>query len=186
MKLFIKYMVGVQCKMRVERELERLEIPYRFISLGAVEIAKELTLIQRNKFKENLLRYGLKLHEEKKCILIEKIKITILEMIQYSDKYPDINYSEYLSKKLNYDYTYLANIFSEVTGITIQQYIILNKIEIVKKLILLDDLNLTKISYKLNYSSVAHLSGQFKKVTGLSPSGFKILKQSRVAVMETP
>ncbi len=105
-------------------------------------------------------------------------------MVQYSDKYPGINYSEYLSEKLNYDYTYLSNTFSEVNGITIQQYIIRNKIERVKELILIDDLNLTEISYKLNYSSVAHLSGQFKKVTGFSPSGFKILNQKRVALME--
>lgn len=183
MKLFIKYMVGVQCKLKVKKELEKLEIPFRLIDYGVVELYKELTFEQRKQFKENLLKYGLKLHENKKCILIEKIENSILEMIQYSDKYPVINYSDYLSKKLNYDYTYLANIFSEVKGITIQQYIILNKIEIVKELIVLDDLNLTEISYKLNYSSVAHLSGQFKKVTGLSPSVYKILNQ-KVAVLE--
>ena len=179
MKLYIKDMVGVQCKMRVKKELEKLEIPCRLIDLGVVELPKELTLIQRNKFKENLLEYGLKLHEDKKEILVEKIKISIHRMIQYPDMFPVINYSEHLSRKLDYDYTYLANIFSEVNKITIQQYIILKKIEIVKKLILLNDLNLTEISYKLNYSSVAHLSGQFKKVTGISPSYFKILHQKR-------
>ncbi|MFN4764034.1 helix-turn-helix domain-containing protein [Gillisia sp. Q332] len=185
MKLFIKNMVGVQCKRKVEKELERLEIPFRFIDAGVVELYHELTLKQRNQFKENLLRCGLKLHEEKKCILIEKIKNAILEMIQYSEKYSVLNYSEYLSKKLNYDYTYLANIFSEVKGVTIQQYIIFNKIERVKELILLDDLNLSGISYKLNYSSVAHLSSQFKKVTGFSPSVYKLLNQKRAALLET-
>ncbi|MFO8145749.1 MAG: helix-turn-helix domain-containing protein [Bacteroidota bacterium] len=184
MKLSIKYMVGIQCEMQVKKELERLDISFRFIQDGVVELSKEITLNQWDQLKENLLKFGLKLKGDKKRILTEKIKITILEMIQYSDMYPVINYSEYLSEKLNYDYTYLANIFSEVKGITIQQFIILNKIEIVKKLILLDDLNLTEISYKLNYSSVAHLSGQFKKVTGISPSDYKILKQKRVAFME--
>lgn len=176
MKLFIKYMVGEQCKIRVKKELERLEIPFKFIDLGFVELYKDLDFIKRNQFKENLLKCGLKLHQEKKCVLIENIKISILHMIQNADKYPVINYSHYLSEKLNYDYTYLANIFSEITGITIQQYIIINKIEIVKELILQDDLNLTEISYKLNYSSVAHLSAQFKKITGLPPSVYKILK----------
>jgi len=107
-------------------------------------------------------------------------------MIKYAEVHPEINYSDYLSKKLSYDYTYLANVFSEVQGITIQQYIILNKIKIVKELILLDELTLTEISYKLNYSSVAHLSFQFKKVTGFSPSVYKILHQKNVALMEPP
>lgn len=183
MKLFIKNMVGEQCKMQVKTELERLGIPFKFIELGVIELCEVLTLTQRYQFKENLLAYGMKLHEEKKCILIGKIKNSVLEMIQNSDKYPN-NYSSYLSKKLNYDYTYLANIFSEVNGYTIQQYIILNKIEVVKELILQDNLNLTEISYKLNYSSVAHLSCQFKKVTGLSPTDYKMLNQ-RVALLES-
>ena len=185
MKLYIKHMVGLTCEAQVKKELERLEIPFRFIDVGVVELFNELPLLQRNQFKENLLQCGFKLHEEKKCILVEKIKDSILEMIQYSENYPIINSSHYLSKKLNHDYTYLANIFSEVTGITIQQYIILNKIEIVKELILLDNLNLTEISYKLNYSSVAHLSGQFKKITGLSPSSYKIINLKRLAYRET-
>lgn len=181
MMLFIKNMADVQHKLQVKKELEKLEISFRLIDLGVVELRKELTLIQRNQLKENLLRCGLKLQEVKKEILIENIKYSILKMIQYSEMYPDIKYSEYLSQKLNYDYTYLANKFSEVKGITIQQFIILNKIKIVKELILLDELNLTQISHKLNYSSVAHLSGQFKKVTGLSPSQYKMLNQKRVA-----
>jgi len=184
MRLYIKYMVSLRCKMLVKEELERLEIPFGFIDLGMVELLEEISNIQRNNLKKSLLRFGLKLHEDKKSILIEKIKNTILERIQYADGCPKMNYSEYISEKLNYDYTYLANIFSEVKGITIQQYIILNKIERVKELLLYDELNLTEISYKLHYSSVAHLSGQFKKVTGLSPSFYKVLKQKREETME--
>ena len=182
--LFIKNMVNVHCKLQVKKELERLEISFRVIDLGVVELRKELTLNQRVRLKENLLKCGLQLEEVKREILIEKIKYTIHKMIKYSEVHPEINYSEYLSKKLGYDYTYLANVFSEVEGTTIQQFIILNKIEIVKKLILLDDLSLTEISYKLNYSSLAHLSFQFKKVTGFSPSIYKILHQKSEALME--
>jgi hypothetical protein len=164
----------------VKEELKRLEIPFCLIDLGVVELLDEVTAKQREQFKINLLPFGLKLHEAKKGILIEKIKNTILEMIQYSDGHPVMNHSVYLSVKLEYDYTYLANIFSEVNGISIQQYIILSKIEKVKELLLCSDINLSEISYKLHYSSVAHLSGQFKKVTGLSPSGFKSMNQKRV------
>ncbi len=177
-------MVSLRCKILVKEELERLEIPFGVVDLGMVELLEEISIIQRNELKKNLLRFGLKLHKDKKSILIEKIKTTIIEMIQYADGCPKINYSDYISEKLNYDYTYLANIFSEVKGITIQQYIILNKIERVKELLLYDELNLTEISFKLHYSSVAHLSGQFKKVTGLSPSFYKVLKQKREETVE--
>jgi len=105
-------------------------------------------------------------------------------MIHYSDELPNVNYSEYISEKLNLDYTYLSNLFSEVKGITLQQYIIINKIEKVKELLLYDELNLTEISYKLHYSSVAHLSNQFKKITGVSPSFYKQLKRKRQANLE--
>jgi AraC-like DNA-binding protein len=167
--------------MLVKEELERLEIPFGLIDLGMVELLEEISLKQRNQLKKNLMRFGLKLHKDKKSILIEKIKNTILEMIQYTDGSSKVNYSDYISEKLNYDYTYLANIFSEVKGITIQQYIILNKIEMVKEMLLYDELNLTEISYRLQYSSVAHLSGQFKKVTGFSPSYYKEMKKKREA-----
>ncbi len=184
MKLYIKYMVSLRCKMLVKEELERLEIPFGCIELGTVELLEEISISQRNELEINLLSCGLRLHKDKKMILIEKIKNTILEMIQYDDGCPTMNYSEYISEKLNYDYTYLANIFSEVKGITIQQYIILNKIEGVKELLLFDELNLTEISYKLNYSSVAHLSGQFNKVTGYSPSIYKEMKRKREETLE--
>lgn len=179
MKLYIKYMVSLRCKMMVKEELKKLGLHYVVVDLGAVEIMEDITPEQHELLKINLLKSGLELLDDKKSILIEKIKNLITEMIHYSDDLPDVNYSDYISEKLKYDYTYLANIFSEVKGITIQQYIIIHKIEKVKELLLYDELNLTEISYKLHYSSVAHLSNQFKKVTGLSPSFFKKLKQKR-------
>jgi AraC-like DNA-binding protein len=165
--------------MVVKEELKRLGIRYVILDLGMVEILEDITEEQRRQLKVNLLRSGLELLDDKKSILIEKIKNVIIEMIHYSDELPRVNYSEFLSEKLGYDYTYLANTFSEVKGITIQQFIIVHKIERVKELLLYNELSLTEISYKLHYSSVAHLSNQFKKVTGLSPSFYKQLKQKR-------
>ena len=184
MKLYIKYMVSLRCKMMVKEELQKLGMKYVAVDLGMVEILDDITPAQRELLKENLLRSGLELLDDKKSILIEKIKNVITEMIHYSDEIPVLNYSDFISKKLNYDYTYLSNVFSEVKGITIQQFIIINKIERVKELLLYDELNLTEISYKLHYSSVAHLSNQFKKITGLSPSFFKQLKDKRKGNLE--
>jgi AraC-like DNA-binding protein len=124
------------------------------------------------------------LMDDKKAVLIEKIKNVITEMIHHSEELPKVNYSAYISEKLDYDYTYLSNLFSEVKGITIQQFIIIHKIEKVKELLFYDELNLTEISYKLHYSSVAHLSNQFKKVTGLTPSDYKHLKDKRRSSIE--
>jgi AraC-like DNA-binding protein len=165
--------------MMVKEELKKLGLKYVIVDLGMVEILEDITQEQREQLSKNLLKSGLELLEDKKSILIEKIKNVITEMIHYSDELPKVNYSDYISDKLNYDYTYLANIFSEVKGITIQQYIIIHKIERVKELILYDELSLTEISYKLHYSSAAHLSNQFKKVTGLTPSFYKKMKQKR-------
>lgn len=184
MIMYIKYMVSLRCKMMVKKELEKLGLQYIFIDLGMVEIKEDISNEQREKFRENLLKSGLELLDDKKSILIEKIKNMIVEMIHFSDELPERNYSEYLSKTSGYNYTYLANTFSEVKGITIQQFIIMHKIERVKELILYDELNLTEISLKLHYSSVAHLSNQFKKVTGLSPSYYKQLKQKRLLNLE--
>lgn len=167
-------MVSVPCKDRVREELEKLKIPFECIDIGVVELPRDLTFKQREQLKLNLLPFGFKLYEAKKAILIEKIKNTVHEMIRYSDGQPVMINSVYLSEKLDYDYTYLANIFSEVNGISIQQFIILSKIEKVKEFLLSDDLNLFEISYKLRYSSVAHLSAQFKKTTGLSPTNYKL------------
>ncbi|HJV19921.1 MAG TPA: helix-turn-helix domain-containing protein [Sediminibacterium sp.] len=184
MKLYIKYMVSLRCKMMVKEELKKLGIHYAIVDLGMVDLLQNITEEQRAAFKTNLLASGLELLEDQKSILIERIKNIITEMIHYSDELPDTNYSEYISKKTRHDYTYLSNIFSEVKGITIQQFIIMHKIERVKELLLYDELNLTEISYKLHYSSVAHLSNQFKKVTGLSPSYYKKLKEKRTKNLE--
>lgn len=179
MKLYIKFMVSLRCKMIVKEELKKLGLHYVIIDLGVVDILEDVTKEQHDKLKENLLVFGLELLDNKKSILIDKIKNVIIDMVHYSDEIPKVNYSYYISEKLNYDYTYLSNLFSEVKGITIQHFIIQHKIEKVKELLLYDELNLTEISYKLHYSSVAHLSNQFKKVTGLSPSYFKHLGRMR-------
>jgi AraC-like DNA-binding protein len=184
MILYIKYMVSLRCKIVVKDELKKLGIKFAIVDLGMVELPDSIDAGQYERLKENLLKSGLELLDDKKSILIEKIKNVIIEMIHYSDELPKINYSDYISEKLCYDYTYLSNIFSEVKGINIQHYIITHKIERVKELLLYDELNLTEIAYKLHYSSVAHLSNQFKKVTGLSPSFYRKLKNKRVANLE--
>ncbi len=184
MKLYIKYMVSLRCKMVVKEELKKLGLLYVGLDLGVVEVMEDLTPEQRLQLKENLQKSGLELMDDKKSILIEKIKNVVVEMIHYSEELPEVNYSDYISEKLHYDYTYLANLFSEVKGITLQQFIIIHKIEKVKELLLYDELNLTEISYKMNYSSVAHLSSQFKKITGLSPSFYKQLQQKRGGNLE--
>ncbi len=177
-------MVSLRCKMLVKDELKRLGLHYVIVDLGMVEILEDISPLQFQELKKNLAISGLELLDDKKSILIEKIKNVIVEMVHYTDEIPKVNYSDYISEKLNHDYTYLSNIFSEVKGITIQQFIINHKIERVKELLLYDELNLTEISYILNYSSVAHLSNQFKKVTGLSPTFFKQLKQKRNSNLE--
>lgn len=177
-------MVSLRCKMMVKEELKKLGLKYVIIDLGMVEILEDITSDQREKLKKNLLKSGLELLDDKKSILIEKIKSVIIELIHYTDDIPNVNYSDYISEKLDYDYTYLANTFSEVKGITIQQFIIHHKIERVKELLLYDELNLTEISYKLHYSSVAHLSNQFKKITGLTPTFYKELKEKRSMNLE--
>jgi AraC-like DNA-binding protein len=163
----------------VKEELKKLGINYVVVDLGQVEILEDITEEQREQLSKNLMKSGLELLENKKSILIEKIKNVITEMIHYSDVLPKVNYSDYISEKLGYDYTYLANTFSEVKGMTIQQFIIIHKIEKVKELILYDELSLAEISYRLHYSSPAHLSNQFKSITGLTPSFYKKMKQKR-------
>ena len=172
-------MVSLRCKMVVKDALHDLGLHPVMIDLGIVEISEELTEDQREKLKKALLYSGLELMDDKKSMLIEKIKNVIIEMVHYSDEMPKVNYSEYISQKLGQDYTHMSKIFSEVKGITIEHFIIFHKIEKVKELLLYDELNLTQISYILDYSSVAHLSKQFKKVTGLTPSYFKQLKTQR-------
>lgn len=177
-------MVSLRCIMMVKAELSRLEIEDISIDLGIVITKEEIEPKKLELLKTNLVKSGLELLDDKKSILIEKIKNVITEMIHYSEELPKVNFSNHISEKLGYDYTYLSNIFSEVKGITIQQFIIIHKIEKVKELLLYEELNLTEISYKLQYSSVAHLSNQFKKITGLSPTFYKQLKRKRTENLE--
>lgn len=177
-------MVSTRCKMAVKEELKKLGLHFIVVDLGEVEIMEDITEVQRQILNLGLHESGLELMDDKRAVLIEKVKNVIIEMIHHSDEVPKVNYSDFISEKLNHDYTYLANIFSEVKGITIQQFIIIHKIERIKELMLYDELNLTEISYKMNYSSVAHLSNQFKKVTGLSPSQFKQLKHRSRSPLE--
>lgn len=185
MKLHIKYMVSLRCKMVVKAELEKLGIRFGAVDLGEIDIIDKITTAQHDTLKIELMKSGLELMEDKKAILVEKIKNVIIEMVHYADEMPLVKNSEYISEKLHYDYTYMANLFSEAAGITIEHYIIKHKIERVKELLLYDEMNLTQISYKLNYSSVAHLSKQFKKVTGLTPTFFKQMKNKRMKNLET-
>ena len=184
MKFYIKYMVSIRCKMMVMAELNKLGIHYVTVDLGEVDIMEDITVLQREQLKAALLLSGLELMDNKRAMLIEKIKNVIIEMIHHSDSLPKVKFSEYLSKKLDYDYTYLANLFSETEGTTIEHYILLHKIERVKEFIIYDELNLTEISHKMNYSSVAALSNQFKKITGLTPSFFKSLKHKKRNTIE--
>ncbi|WP_324213807.1 AraC family transcriptional regulator [Flavobacterium sp.] len=172
-------MVSNRCKIAVRDELKKLGLHFIVVDLGEVEIMENITHEKRELLKIGLLASGLELMEDKKAILIEKIKTIIIEMIHHSEEAIKINFSDFLSEKLNHNYTYLANLFSEVQGSTIEQFIISNKIERIKELMIYDELNITEIAWKMNYSSVAHLSSQFKKVTGLSPSHFRQLKVKR-------
>lgn len=184
MKLLIKNMVSLRCKLIVKSELERMHLPFTAVELGEVEITKELSREQLQELKTSLLKFGLELLEDKKSILIEKIKNIIVEMIHYSDEPPVLNFSAYLSEKLHYDYNYLSNLFSEVKGTTIEHFIIAHKIERAKELLMYNELTLTEIAEKLHYSNVAHLSNQFKKVTGLTPTFFKAMKHKRLIALE--
>ena len=179
MKLYIKNMVSNRCKMAVKEELKKLGLHFIVVDLGEVEIMESISAEQRMQLKSSLFDSGLELMDDKRAMLIEKIKNVVIEMVHHSDEMIKVNFSDYLSDKLSHDYTYLANLFSEVQGTTIEQFVISHKIERIKELIIYDELNITEIAWKMNYSSVAHLSNQFKKVTGLSPSHFKQLKVKR-------
>jgi AraC-like DNA-binding protein len=170
--------------MVVKSELEKLGLQYSVIELGEAEINGDISDDTKAKLDAALQKQGLELMDDRKSMLIEKIKTVIIELIHYSDYPLKINLSDYLTSRINYDYTYLANLFSEVQGTTIEHFFIYHKIERVKELLVYDELNLKEIAYKLHYSSVAHLSNQFKKVTGLTPSHFKQLKHKRRISLE--
>ena len=184
MKLYIKNMVCIRCIMVVKEELAKLGIEYTTVELGEVDIISPFTNELHDQLKNRLMRFGLELIDDKKKVLIQRIKNLIVEMVHYTDEPLVVNFSVYLSEKLNHDYTYMANIFSEVQGTTIEKFIISHKIERVKELLLYNELNLTEIAYIMHYSSVAYLSAQFKKVTGFTPSCFKQLKGKRRNMLE--
>ena len=184
MKLFIKNMVCIRCKMVVKDELTKLGLHYTNVELGEANIMEDISPLQIQQFKKALLKSGLELIDDKKSHLIQMIKNVIIELAHYSEEPLPINFSAYLSQKLQYDYTYLANLFSEVQGTTIEHFMIAHKIERVKELLVYDEMNLTEIAYQLHYSSVSHLSAQFKKVTGLTPTHFKQIKDKRRSMLE--
>ena len=177
-------MVSNRCKMAVKEELRNLGLHFIVVDLGEVEIMENISMDQRQELKANLLLSGLELMDDRKSMLIEKIKNVIIEMVHHSDEIIKVNFSDYLSEKMNHDYTYLSNLFSEVQGTTIEHFIISHKTERIKELIIYGEHNITEIAWKMGYSSVAHLSSQFKKVTGLSPSHFKQLKDKRRSPIE--
>jgi AraC-like DNA-binding protein len=184
MKFFVKHMISTPCKMFVKEELTKLGISYNSVELGEVEVNEKLSMFQKELLRDSLKKYGLEVVDDRRTILVEKIKAIITELVYYSDEKPNIKISYLLSEKLNLNYNYLAKVFSEYQGITIEKYIILQKIEHIKELMMYGELNMTQIASKLNYSSVAHLSLQFKKTTGYTPSSFRQLNGNRRRTIE--
>ncbi|HKI90152.1 MAG TPA: helix-turn-helix transcriptional regulator [Draconibacterium sp.] len=184
MKLYIQNMVCIRCQMVVKAELEKLGLQYVYVKIGEADIIGDVQPVQLERLKIDLKKAGLILMDNKKSVLVEKIKSVIIELVHYSEDQIKVNLSDFLSEKLNYDYTYLANLFSEVKGITIEKFYLTHKIERVKELIVYDELNLSEIAWRMHYSSVAHLSNQFKKYTGLTPTHFKMLKNKRRETLE--
>lgn len=178
-------MISTSCKMFVQAELANLGIKYNAIDLGEIELQGNLASAQHMKLKESLAKYGFELMEDRRVILVEKIKAIIINMIYYTEDRVSTKYSYILSERLGLNYNYLSKVFSDSEGITIEKYIISQKIERIKELMAYGELNMTQIADKMNYSSVAHLSLQFKKNTGITPSGFRMLKgNNRRAVEE--
>ncbi|MDG1158816.1 MAG: AraC family transcriptional regulator [Flavobacteriales bacterium] len=184
MKIYVQNMVCLCCKMTLAEELNKMGIEYKHLELGEVTLTKPFSKSQRETLRHNLHEYGLELMEDKKAILVEKIVNIIIKMVHQEEEVPVLNFSTFLTNELNQDYHSMSTLFSKTKGITIEHFIILNKIERVKELIMYDELSLSEISYKLNYSSVAHLSNQFKKITGLTPTFFKNIKNKKRIPLE--
>ncbi|MEX2484063.1 MAG: AraC family transcriptional regulator [Brumimicrobium sp.] len=184
MKLLVKYMVSHRCKMMVKTQLKKLQLPFLSVSLGVIELFDEISPEQREQLKINLKKSGLELLDDKHSVLIEKIENIIDELIEICDEEMTINCSDYISEKLDCNYTYLANIFSEVKGINLLHYILLQKIEKVKEMILYEELTLTEIAARMGYSSTAHLSTQFKNITGHTPTYFITIAEKRKEKLE--
>ncbi|WP_236648674.1 MULTISPECIES: helix-turn-helix domain-containing protein [Spirosoma] len=177
-------MVSLCCKKIVQAVFDEHNIAYKSIELGEVDLKNPITTEQREQLKIALLKSGHELMADKRAILIERIKTALIFLVRDAEQHPKMKHSDYLVQQLDYDYTYLANLFSEVTGVTVEHFIIAHRIERVKELLLYDELNLTQIAESLNYSSVGHLSSQFKKVTGLTPTYYKKLKHKKRIILE--
>lgn len=177
MKIFIQNMVSLRCKMIVKSELERLGLEFKSVELGEVLLLKSVSETDRQMLMAALHKSGLEVMDDEKAMMIEKIINIIVEMVHYSDELPQVNFSTFLQEKMNLDYHKMAEVFSKTKGVTIEHFIILHKVERIKELITYDKLNLTEISYKMHYSSVSHLSRQFKQVTGLTPTFYKNLSR---------
>jgi AraC-like DNA-binding protein len=170
--------------MVVKAELKKLGLQYIDVKIGEADVVERMTPEMLDVLDVALRKSGLELMDNKKSILVEKVKAAIIELVHYREDQIKVNLSDFLSEMLDYDYTYLANLFSEVKGTTIEKYYLAHKIERVKELIVYDELSLTEIAYRMHYSSVAHLSSQFKKITGLTPTHFKELKNKRRSTLE--
>lgn len=179
MKIYIKNMACESCKIVVKDALEELGIPLVKVDMGEIETREDVSDDDKLKLNGKIKKAGLELLEKKQGVLIEKIRQVMVDYVYKSDEKPNIKFSVLLSEELNLSYTYLANFFSEVEATTIEQFIISLKIERVKELIIFGEDTFSEIAHKLNYSSAAHLSSQFKKVTGLTPSHFQALKEKR-------
>ncbi|MBT1705919.1 helix-turn-helix domain-containing protein [Chryseosolibacter indicus] len=177
--LYIKNMVCDRCKMAVQQVLDKNALPYTSVELGEVELAQPLNTEQLSKFKEDIETIGFELIEDKTSKIISSIKTSVIDFVRNSDESRKLKLSVYLAEQLGKDYNYLSSLFSSIEGTTIEQYFIHQKIELVKELIVYDELSLSEIAYKTGYSSIQHLSNQFKKVTGLTPTHFKQVKENR-------
>ena len=177
-------MVSARCKTVVKEELKKMGLHFMIVDLGEVDVMENISTEQREHLKVVLNNAGLELIDDKRAILVEKIKNTIIKMVHQPDEVIKIKFSDYLSEKLNHDYTYMSNLFTEVQGTTIMQYLISHKIEHIKELLIYGELTISEIAWQMNYSSVAHLSNQFKKITGFTPSHFKQLKEKRRRPLE--
>jgi AraC-like DNA-binding protein len=184
MIFYIKNMVSTRCKMIVKAVLENAGLHCIYVRLGEAEIREVISKTKLTEIKEGLLVYGLDLMEDKRSILIEKIKTIIIEMIHYSEEPPIIKFSIYLGQKLNYDYNYLSTIFSKETGTTIEHFIIMHKIERVKEMLVYAEYSLSEIAGRLHFCSVQHLTFQFKQITGLRPSEFRKMKQKKLIALD--
>ena len=179
MKLHIKYNISVCCKMILQEQLDKLDLPYIITGLGEIEVKGRIHAAKYKELEENLIKYGINIIDDPKNVFTQKVKDAIVEMVHMDEPLTTMKTSAYLEKKMNKSYTYIASVFSEVTFTSIQSFIILQKIERAKQEIIQGKETLTEIAWKMNYSSVAHLSGEFKKVTGLTPTAFQRIIKMR-------